>query len=188
MAYPVELHRRVLAVKAREGLTYQQTADCFDIGIASLVCWNKHIEQHPCVPRKGPKIKLNKLRQDVQDYPDAYQYEHAAHFDVTPKAIWQALRKLGVTYKKSCLIQKQMPTNGVYSRRKCAPMKGRQNRLFTLTRTTLLMICQGGMAMRRRVNAVTARMIGMQEAAPTLLGPCGGDIDHHLPVFVQHRQ
>ena len=35
------------------------------------------------------------------DHPDACQYDRAARFDVTPKAIWQALGKPGVTYKKA---------------------------------------------------------------------------------------
>jgi hypothetical protein len=36
-----------------------------------------------------------------EDYPDAYQYERAARFGVCPKAIWYALGRLGVTYKKA---------------------------------------------------------------------------------------
>ena len=43
------------------------------------------------------KIDLAKLAQDVRDYPDAYQFERAERFEVTHKAIRQALRKLGVT-------------------------------------------------------------------------------------------
>ena len=35
------------------------------------------------------------------DHPDACQYDRAARFDVTPKAIWQALGKPGVTYKQA---------------------------------------------------------------------------------------
>ena len=51
--------------------------------------------------RIGVKIDLKNLAQDVEKYPDAYQYERAARFDVCPKAIWQALKKLKITYKKS---------------------------------------------------------------------------------------
>jgi transposase len=41
--------------------------------------------------------------KDVDQYPDAYQYERAVRFGVCPKAIWQALKKLGVTYKKNAV-------------------------------------------------------------------------------------
>jgi len=100
MTYSVSFRRHVLDVKARENLTFGHTAHRFSIGIASLVRWNKEIEPKTYRREKGLKIDLEDLRQDVRDHPDAYQYERAARFKVTPKAIWQALRKLGVTYKK----------------------------------------------------------------------------------------
>ena len=46
-------------------------------------------------------IDMAALARDVAEFPDAYQYERAARFDVSPKAICQALRKLWVTYKKT---------------------------------------------------------------------------------------
>ncbi|MGG2140656.1 IS630 transposase-related protein [Symbiopectobacterium sp. RP] len=39
--------------------------------------------------------------KDVEPYPDAYQKERAERFGVCQKAIWQALKKLGLTYKKT---------------------------------------------------------------------------------------
>lgn len=100
MTYSVSFRRHVLDVKERENLTFGHAARRFSVGIASLVRWSKEIEPKIYRREKGLKIDLEHLRQDVCDYPDAYQYERAARFKVTPKAIWQALRKLGVTYKK----------------------------------------------------------------------------------------
>ena len=51
-------------------------------------------------PRKR-KIDLERLKQDVRDYPDAYHYERAERFSVATNAIWQALQKLNLTYKKA---------------------------------------------------------------------------------------
>ena len=102
MTYPISFRRHVLSVKERESLTFKQAApDRFSVGIASLVRWSATLEPKAYCRKNGLKIDLKKLAQDVLDYPDAYQYERAFHFNVTPKAIWQALRKLGVTYKKS---------------------------------------------------------------------------------------
>lgn len=101
MTYPVSFRRHVLDVKARENLTFGHAARRFSVGIASLIRWSKEIEPKIYRREKGLKITLEALRQDVRDYPDAYQYERAARFRVTPKAIWQALRKIGVTYKKT---------------------------------------------------------------------------------------
>ncbi len=87
MTYSVSLRRHVLDVKEHENPTFGHAARRFSIGIASLVRWRKEIEPKIDRREKGLKIDLENLRQDVRDYPDAYQYERAARFAVTPKAI-----------------------------------------------------------------------------------------------------
>lgn len=106
MSHPVAFRRHVLLICEKEGLSFAETAERFSVGIASLKRWSKRLEPKPHIRRKIRKIDLEKLAQDVRDFPDAYQYERAARFGVTPKAIWQALRKLGVTYKKSLVHPK----------------------------------------------------------------------------------
>ena len=101
MSYSISFRRHVLRVKDSEGLSFARTAARFSVGIASVKRWSKRLEPKPYARKKPRKLDPEKLAQDVRDYPDAYQYERAARFGVTPKAIWQALRKLGVTYKKS---------------------------------------------------------------------------------------
>ena len=108
MAYSLDFRKRVLARREREGLTLHQTADLFGIGIATLTRWVKRVEPRPYTRLSVRKIDLDKLRQDVIDFPDSYQYERAERFDVCPKAIWQALKKIGVTYKKSPQTSKSM--------------------------------------------------------------------------------
>lgn len=81
-------------------MTYEQTAARFGVGIASLVRWSRSIERKR--PEGRPrKIDLDALRRHVREHPDAYQHERAAHFGVTTNAVFEALRKIGVTYKKS---------------------------------------------------------------------------------------
>ena len=101
MSHPVSFRRHVLRIKERDGLSFSQAAERFSVGIASIKRWSKRLTPKPYTRRKGRKINLEQLAQDVRDHPDDYQYERAARFGVTPKAIWQALRKLGVTYKRS---------------------------------------------------------------------------------------
>ena len=101
MSYSISFRRHVLRVKDVEGLSFARTADRFSVGIASVKRWSKRLEPKPCARKRPRKLDPEKLAQDVCDHPDAYQYERAARFGVTQKAIWQALRKLGVTYKKS---------------------------------------------------------------------------------------
>jgi len=101
MSCSISFRRHVLRVKDAEGLSFAQAADRFSVGIASVKRWSNRLEPKPYVRKKPRKLDLDKLAQDVRDHPDAYHYERAARFGVTPKAIWQALRKLGVTHKKS---------------------------------------------------------------------------------------
>jgi transposase len=105
MSYSLDFRRHVMSLRKREGLSFSATAERFVVSVATLKRWAKHIEPRS-YKRKKRKIDLVRLREDVRDDPDAYQYERAARFDVTPKAIWKALRELGVTYKKSAETSK----------------------------------------------------------------------------------
>ncbi len=101
MIYSFSYRRRVLEVQARDGLTNQQVADHFNIGIATVARWRSRIEAKPYPQRKPYKIDMTTLAEDVRAFPDAYQSERAARFGCTPEAICHALKRLGVTYKKS---------------------------------------------------------------------------------------
>lgn len=100
MTYPVKFRRHILDVRAKEGLTLEQTAQRFSIGRASLTRWIRRLEPNQSGSRKR-KIDLQALAQDVRNFPDAYQYERAERFGVVTNAIHMALKRLGVTYKKS---------------------------------------------------------------------------------------
>ena len=101
MTHPVEFRRHVLSIKKKEGLTFEQTAKRFAVGIASLTRWNKTLAPKATRENRPRKVDLKKLAKDVETYPDAYQYERALRFGVHPKSIWSGLRKLNITYKKS---------------------------------------------------------------------------------------
>ena len=100
MTYPLAFRQHVLRVKKQENLTYLETAERFRVGIASLMRWAKRIE--PCMKRNKPATKINRqaLEQDVQQYPDAYQYERAKRLGVSKSGVWWALKRLGICRKK----------------------------------------------------------------------------------------
>lgn len=77
-----------------------EAAARFDVGGASVGRWIKNVERKPQGYRRR-KIDLEALRQDVIDDPDAYQHERAQRFGVAQNAIFFALKKLKVTYKKN---------------------------------------------------------------------------------------
>jgi len=100
MKYPLEFRTHVLSLRKKEGLTYEETAIRFGIGRATLARWIKCVRRKP-YHRAPTKIADEALRADVEMYPDAYQVERAKRFGVTVEAICYALKRLGVTYKKS---------------------------------------------------------------------------------------
>lgn len=105
MKYPIEFRTHVLTLRKKEGLTYEETATRFGIGRATLARWIKCVERKP-YHRAPNKIPDDALRVDVETYPDAYQMERAKRFGVTVEAICYALKRLGVTYKKSLKTSK----------------------------------------------------------------------------------
>ncbi|WP_063656581.1 IS630 transposase-related protein [Candidatus Arsenophonus triatominarum] len=105
MSYTIDFRRKVISVRKAEGLTIRETAKQFRIGKASLVRWLKRPEPKNSTPRKR-KLDKNALAKDVEQYPDAYQKERAERFGVCKKAIWQSLKKLGLTYKKNSIPSK----------------------------------------------------------------------------------
>ena len=100
MTYSLDFRRHVLSIRKKEGLTLEQTSQRFGVGRASLCRWLKRLEPDQSKPRKR-KIDMAALAEDVRQFPDAYLHERAARFGVFPNAIFRALRRLGVTYKKS---------------------------------------------------------------------------------------
>ena len=103
MTHLIKCRRHVLRIKEQECLSFSRVAERFSVGLASVKRWSKRVEPKQHQRKKLRKIDrdLKKLAQDVEKYPDAYQYERADRFDVCSKAIWQALKKLKITYKKS---------------------------------------------------------------------------------------
>lgn len=100
MTYSMDFRRKVLSVREREELTIAEVAERFGVGVATVVRWLKNIEIKVHGPRRR-KIDLDVLKMDIETYPDAYQHERAARLGVAKNAVFRALRKLGVTYKKN---------------------------------------------------------------------------------------
>ena len=44
---------------------------------------------------------MEALKKHVEEFPDAYQYERAAFFGVSPNCILYALRRLNISVKKN---------------------------------------------------------------------------------------
>ena len=63
--------------------------------------WAKNLTPEKHKRRPWLKIDLHRLAQDIRDFPDAYHYERAARLGVSSTGIFDAMKRIGVTYKKS---------------------------------------------------------------------------------------
>jgi transposase len=117
MTYSLDFRQKVLSIKEQEGLTGAETAVRFGIGAASITRWNKQIEPQRTRNKPATKLDMDALKQDVDNYPDGYQYERAARLGVSQRAIGNALKRLKISYKKKhCRIRKRTKTHGIFFR------------------------------------------------------------------------
>jgi transposase len=114
MTYSVDFRKKVLAIREKEKLSYQKTAQRFGIGTSTVIAWCKRLTPKKYHLKQPKKVDLEKLAQDVKDYPDAYQYERAERFGVKQNTICYALGRLGVTYKKNLSTSKSQCRTTLY--------------------------------------------------------------------------
>jgi transposase len=105
MTYSRDFRTKVLTVREQENLSMATVAKRFGIGLKSVLRWSKNIE---CIKKRNrsSKIDMEALKQDVEQYPDAYQSERATRLDVSEYCVWYALRRLNITYKKNSTASK----------------------------------------------------------------------------------
>ena len=101
MAYSLDFRKRVMRIKGEKDLTFVAASERFGVGIRTLFNWSNRMEPKTTRDKPATKIDMGKLRGDIREYPDAFQHERAKRFDVSASAIFYALRRLGITYKKN---------------------------------------------------------------------------------------
>jgi transposase len=104
--YSLDFRKKVFEIKEKENLTFEETSKRFYVGTKTLFRWQQRIE--PITKRNvsSRKIDIEKLKKDVEENPDLYQFERAEKFKVAQSTIFYALKRLGFTYKKNVLSSK----------------------------------------------------------------------------------
>ena len=101
MTYSLDFRQKVLKIKKQERLTQAEAAARFGVGVASIMRWGKCLEPKCTRSKPATKIDMKVLEEDVKIHPDGYQYERAVRLGVSQRAIGDALKRLGVSYKKN---------------------------------------------------------------------------------------
>ena len=100
MAYSHHFIKKVLKLKS-EGMSFLKLSNKFNISVRSIQEWLKGNLPKGTRNKPNTKLDINKLKQDILDYPDGYLKERATRLGVSDHCISQNFKKLGVTYKKN---------------------------------------------------------------------------------------
>ena len=73
----------------------------FGVSVNSVFLWSKKLK--PKFTKNRPAIKIDQetLMKDVEQYPDAFNYERAKRLHVSPSGIRCAMKRLRMSYKKN---------------------------------------------------------------------------------------
>ena len=100
--YSVDFRKKVLSIRTEEQLSIRAVAARFKLSRDTVFRWTKTLEPKTLRIKPATKIDSERLKRDVEAYPDSYHYERAKRLGVSCSGIQYALKRLGVTYKKKC--------------------------------------------------------------------------------------
>lgn len=101
MTYSIDLREKVLAIKEKEKISFELVSKRFGVGENTVFVWTKKILPLKNRNKASTKIPIDRLKEDVAQYSDAYQYERAERLGVSKSGIQKALKKLSIAYKKA---------------------------------------------------------------------------------------
>jgi transposase len=113
MAYSIDYRAAAIEFK-QSGHTFVELKEVFKITARTYYQWLELREktgslQFRNAKERQRKIDPEKLKQALEEKPDAYLRELAAKFDVSTTAIHKRLKKYKITYKKRRLLTLKSP-------------------------------------------------------------------------------
>jgi transposase len=118
MAYSHHFIKKVLKLKS-EGMSFLKLSSKFNISVRTIQEWLKGNLPKGTRNKPNTKLDIERLKQDITKYPDAYLKERAIRLGVSDYCISYNLKKLNITYKKN--------TNSSQSRRREAIIISEEN-------------------------------------------------------------
>jgi transposase len=119
-AYSTDLRARVIEY-VEKGHTQKESAARFGVSDRTVWNWVKLKRETgslkvEAVPRSPHKLPNEELVSYVRAHPDAYLKEIAEHFNCGVSSVHGALKRLGITYKKTPFVsrKKRRKTETIY--------------------------------------------------------------------------
>lgn len=101
MTYSLDFRQKALELINDKGMSYRKASALLGVSTRTLQNWQANIDIKTKREVKPTKIDDEALLQDVQDYPYDYLYERARRFNCTDMGIYKALKRLGISRKKT---------------------------------------------------------------------------------------
>ena len=110
MHYETKFRERVISY-VEMGNTITKTSELFSVTRRTIYYWIKLKKETGSLVKAPAKRSPKKLIPDellayVDKHPDAYLHEIGSYFQCCVSAVFKALRKLKITYKKSSTIER----------------------------------------------------------------------------------
>ena len=110
MYYETKFRERVISY-VEMGNKVNKTSELFGVCKRTIFHWIKLKKETGSLVKAPVKQQPKKLIPDellayVEKHPDAYLHEIGTHFQCCAAAVFRALKKLKITYKKSSTIQR----------------------------------------------------------------------------------
>jgi transposase-like protein len=101
MGYSLDFRQRMLACKEENDFTFEKTSEHFDLSLRTLFRWTNNIA--PCThsQKSATKVDMDALKKEIESSPDEYQWERAKRLGVSRPAIYYALKRINISFKKN---------------------------------------------------------------------------------------
>ena len=111
MTYSLDYHKQVLK-SLDNGMTFAGAAEFYNLSPTTIQNWKRRVHSKATRQTKPYKIPDYVLFNDVKEHPDDYMYERARRLNCSKTGISKALKRIGISKKKTlehpkaCLIKR----------------------------------------------------------------------------------
>lgn len=113
MTHALQFRKKVLKLK-KEGESYRKLSKRFQISVTTIRRWEKVITAKIGRNKIWKKVSKEEIIEDINKYPDSYCYERGKRLGCSHAWIWQAMKKMKISYKKNTKTSKAGRRKKIY--------------------------------------------------------------------------